>query len=92
MLANHAGHFQAVKIERQGGPVPHHADGDSRLPIGQIGHCFGQHDLHFNVRMRTRKFGQIRHEQVHRQKWRQRDPQQPPHVLIAPEDARFQLM
>jgi len=42
--------------------------------------------------MQTREIGEVRHEQVCRERRRQRHPQQPAHALVAPEDARLQLM
>jgi hypothetical protein len=81
-----------MKIERQGLAIGDHPDRHIRLPVGQIRDLAGRYYLHLDVRMQTRKIGDIRHEQVCRKERGQRHPQKPAYALIAPEDARLQLV
>src|SRR3546814_14429210 len=60
------------------------------LSVGQIHKLAGGRYLHLDLRMETRKFGEVGHEQVRCEGRRQCHPQKPAHALIAPEDARLQ--
>jgi hypothetical protein len=82
----------AVKIGRQGFAVVDDADRHVGLSIGQVCQLARGQDFHRDARMQTYELGKVRHEQVCCEGRRHRHPKKPAHALIAPEDARFQLV
>ena len=71
-------------------PVIGYADRDVRLSVCQVRQLPRRQDLHLDVRVQVREFGEIGHEQVGREGRRHRHPQKPARTLVATEDARLQ--
>src|SRR5690606_15686792 len=81
--------LKAVKIERQGVTIIYDTDRNVGFTVGQIDKPVGGRHLHLDLRMETRKFGEVRHEQACREGRRQRPPQKPTRTLVTSEDARL---
>ncbi len=79
-----------MKIEWQFAAVIDDADRDIGLSVGQIHKLTGGQDLNLDLGVETREIGEIRHEQMCRERRRQRHPQPSAHALVATEDTRLQ--